>query len=936
MRLHRWAPVSNHLHAYNQNKMAFLQWRRFNFFDKEAVKNPATDQVFDLLKDVNVSACTSGRGQLVVGDFEGNLYFINRQMELTAFRAYEIRVTHLTQLKQHNLLISIGEDEQGINPLIKVWNLDKMERGSPTCTRLTRAIPGNKPTPVSAFAVHDNLNFMAVGFENGVVLLFKGDVTRERHSKSRNVFEGTKRVTGLIFKTTGKDVILFVVTDNSLYTVNITAKDTQMKLDDTGANPGCVVMTDASQDNQLVIGRQDAVYFYQPDGRGPCLAFEGVKLQLHWFRGYLIVVGKDNKAMPRAPVLGPHGMEMNTVTVYDIQNKFIAYSAPYPEVIDVMCESGSIFIFTGDRKLFQLQEKDTQSKLEMLFKKNNYALAISLAKSQQLDQDGLIDIFTQYGDHLYGKGDHDGAIDQYIKTIGKLEASYVIRKFLDAQRIHNLTKYLQALHKSQIATEEHTTLLLNCYTKLKDVSKLDEFIMTKNREVDFDVETAINVCRQSGYCKHALALAEKHEKHEHYLKIQLEDIKDYQKALAYIGKLEFEPAESNLKQYGKILMSQVPNETTDLLKRLCTDYRPIDKPLIDQVSLDGGIGKIQKAQAEEFIHIFVNNAGKLTEFLEHMIEVQPASSNLVYNTLLELYLHDMVHEKVISARVERERKTLELLKNPDANYDIDQALILCQMNNFKAGILYLYEKAHLYQQILRYHMEHNEYVHVIESCKKFGQQDPQLWVQALSYFACKEENCKSQLMETLTHIDKKNLLPPLMVIQILAHNSTATLSVVKDYIVRRLQMENDQIAEDERLIKQYKEDTEKKRIKIEDLKTSAKVFQASKCNICSHALELPSVHFLCEPHSFHQQCFESYSENDMECPVCAPENRKIMDIIRAQEQSRDFHEFFHNQLERAPDGFSVVADYFGRGVFNKVTLITDQTGKGASNATGYR
>ena len=52
----------------------------------------------------------------------------------------------------------------------------------------------------------------------------------------------------------------------------------------------------------------------------------------------------------------------------------------------------------------------------------------SLAKSQQYDQDGLIDIFTQYGDHLYTKGDHDGAIDQYIKTIGKLEASYVIRK----------------------------------------------------------------------------------------------------------------------------------------------------------------------------------------------------------------------------------------------------------------------------------------------------------------------------------------------------------------------------------------------------------------------------------------------------------------------------------------------------------------------------
>lgn len=50
-----------------------------------------------------------------------------------------------------------------------------------------------------------------------------------------------------------------------------------------------------------------------------------------------------------------------------------------------------------------------------------------------------------------------------------------------------------------------------------------------------------------------------------------------------------------------------------------------------------------------------------------------------------------------------------------------------------------------------------------------------------------------------------------------------------------------------------------------------------------------------------------------------------MDIIRAQEHGRDLHETFHNQLERAEDGFSVVADYFGRGVFNKVPKMTKTT-----------
>lgn len=63
---------------------------------------------------------------------------------------------------------------------------------------------------------------------------------------------------------------------------------------------------------------------------------------------------------------------------------------------------------------------------------------------------------------------------------------------------------------------------------------------TKDREVDFDVETAIKVCRQAGYYEHALFLAEKHNIHEWYLKIQLEDIKDYKKAVEYIGKLKFE------------------------------------------------------------------------------------------------------------------------------------------------------------------------------------------------------------------------------------------------------------------------------------------------------------------------------------------------------------------------------------------------------------
>ena len=96
---------------------------------------------------------------------------------------------------------------------------------------------------------------------------------------------------------------------------------------------------------------------------------------------------------------------------------------------------------------------------------------------------------------------------------------------MDAQRIHNLVTYLQELHSLGLANTDHTTLLLNTYTKLKDVSHLDTFIKTESRrdtdnnELPFDLETAIRACRQAGYFEHASNLARNYEHHEEYLRI---------------------------------------------------------------------------------------------------------------------------------------------------------------------------------------------------------------------------------------------------------------------------------------------------------------------------------------------------------------------------------------------------------------------------------
>lgn len=101
--------------------------------------------------------------------------------------------------------------------------------------------------------------------------------------------------------------------------------------------------------------------------------------------------------------------------------------------------------------------------------------------------------------------------------------------------------YLQELHSRGLANSDHTTLLLNTYTKLKDVSRLDSFIKsTASSAKDkspFDLSTAIRVCRQAGYFEHASYLAKKYNMHEDYLRIQIEDAGNTKEALAYLRKL---------------------------------------------------------------------------------------------------------------------------------------------------------------------------------------------------------------------------------------------------------------------------------------------------------------------------------------------------------------------------------------------------------------
>lgn len=68
--------------------------------------------------------------------------------------------------------------------------------------------------------------------------------------------------------------------------------------------------------------------------------------------------------------------DKTTVTIFDANNKFIAFTAPITNAQQILSEWGSLLVLTKDKKIHQLVEKDLHTKLDILFKKNLYDVAI--------------------------------------------------------------------------------------------------------------------------------------------------------------------------------------------------------------------------------------------------------------------------------------------------------------------------------------------------------------------------------------------------------------------------------------------------------------------------------------------------------------------------------------------------------------------------------
>ncbi|KAL5104459.1 hypothetical protein TcWFU_005070 [Taenia crassiceps] len=935
---YKWAFISRCVQYSPYHSMSYS--RRFAFFDKVEPNIEKNERGF---QDLPVTCASSGGGYLWLGDVDGFMHCLDTTFTLASFRAHNagpVRLCRQVPGVESHLLVTVGissdDSTSGTRKeeRVCVWNTKKWSLTSktsfPVCCRSVRTTATTAATAsanldeVVCLEVASTMDVILLGHTSGAVQLIKGDITSDRQCRRLILHEFASSVTDLhyvaapptstnmkrhkgrhapeqimpesdsgsvsstsplITKPTPSSAYVYAASENKLVSIKLGKKDEPVRttvLDTFGCrrNCSCLVADPEKPDQKiLAMAHKEAVYFYDPDGRGPCLAIVGNKKTIAVYKNYLVYIrsnkpGANQVDFPEAQSL---------VSLFEYRNKFVGGEFVLPGAQSIITGFGGLFVLCVEEgskvKIVELVEKDTQSMLDILFARKSFSLALGIAESDKYSEEELAHIHRRYADHLFNQKQYDLAVKEYIQTIGTIEASYVVLRFLESGLITHLVRYLEALVESDNMghgrlTKDHTALLLNSYARLDDKERIDAFLdrLASLPKVGSEFYSCINVLRRANYPHQALRLAEITGNHADCIRILTEDLKDAEAALKAINSLPFDQALEVVCTHGAFLMQNAPSETAELLDRLCSN------PSSGRIS------------ASQFIKIFVNNRLGLMKFLERYIEKSTSTDACltdVIETLLELLLYEINEVAADETAKDRDAKLthlrgfiMRLLEDPKATYDEGKALILCKQRNFLPGCLYIWMKNKQYDQIMEHYILEDNFEAILKACEEYGDEVPSLWFEAFKYAADKPQ-LGEHLPRLLSEIESRNLAPPLVVLQLLTSPDVGkchTLGSVKAYFLHYLESGKEKVEANEAQMQRLREETLRNREIARQSKTRVKIFQQQKCAICNQPLEPPSIHFLCD-HSYHKSCFDTYSSDDQLCLECAPRIRR--DLMEA-------------------------------------------------------
>ncbi|KAE9549503.1 hypothetical protein FO519_007286 [Halicephalobus sp. NKZ332] len=848
---------------YKKPPVAELGWRRFQFFDKSNVTDSKdSSKPFLNFKELSIRCWASSVDQkfAILGEQNGIVFKLSSSMEIDFWKAYsqELTAVSIGNSDGKCLLATLGIETPGQPSVLKIWDLNSWEEQSPLCrvSLKTSQIRKSGGSEAISISISPSTDFIAVGFADASVFVSLGDFSSEKSLKWKSIRDGLSSMTdGVLLGVSvanaknGKNVI-FVVCENGVSSFILDGNQILKKVTHgtIGTQKNCWYFNQFT--NQLVVSHQEMVYFYDANrcmedefdsGRCYALGRGTDKVQLLGMMWYVGVMTKQENKFKNKKTF-------NVLTLYDVDCRYIACMNPVGDS-QLFTVGRAIFALCSDGTLSKFVEKPTALKLEIVLQKQLYDVAISIAKR---DKSGdLSSIHAKYADYLYNRGDFHNAIQQYIETIGSLEASFVIRRFLDGTRAAQLCIYIEALHARNLYNESNTMLLLGAYLKMGNKDKIKHFITNSSKFKNFDVDRAIKLLRASGNFDLASYLATEYNRILLIFAILVEDLCDFGEAAKRLHHVSGKQIFEVLDAYGLTLLEHKEKEVVETIERAVAEE---DADLRVLVKLLNG--------HPEYLRKLYNKANK------HVKE-----SLVMRNAVLEHTL-----ERMRSAQ----------RKDPDFQahvFDLvgednyESALRLGQLHSYPPLVIHVLRNQRRDDELLRYLLRDGEVIDIIQECNK--EIIEKMWIELITFLSKKKDMPEKYVVELLKKVTATSFVHPLIVTNILSRNPELPISCVKLYLEHWL---TDQGTDIKKGLKQIEENVEK----VKDLEDQIQIydeeiqiFQALRCAACDSALQIPAVHFMCK-HSYHSHCYESYSDQQDGCPACS--NSEV-DIVT---KARDF------------------------------------------------
>ncbi|CAD5227197.1 unnamed protein product [Bursaphelenchus xylophilus] len=867
-----------------------LGWRRFNFFEKEDVPDPIDpSQPFSAFKGLNLSFREVGDGFALLGNTDGMIFRVERELQLQVWKAYQKSLNGFAYQKGY--LATVGADDDTSGYIVKLWNMNSWSENEPHCLIQSKLALGKSKisVPPICIALASSVDLICVGTKDSTILFYHGDLINDKKFIWKNLDNSAASgdLIGLAVDSRPNIHIIFVIK-----TVTVTsfllengAVVRKVNHDAKGCEKDCFYFNNS--DNSLILANRDMVYFYDASNvlepgneKGQCYALaRGLdKVQIVKHNHYVVLLTQKP-----AVIKSSENATMCVLNIYDVEFKYLAFHYPIPTDCQIFILDDVIFLLLSDGRLMKIIEKPLIEKLESLKKKNLFDVAIGLASRHKYHD--LANIYVKYGDYLYAKGDFENSCKQYMETLDVIEPSYVIKKFVDGSRIPQLCAYLEHLHKKKVANGQHSILLLSALIKSNNQEKILEFVENSPKINEFDYPTAIQILREAKLSDIALKLAKIQGELELYLDILITDFAEFPKAIKFIGQCNVDDKMTFLTNYGTILFKEDRKAVTEMIKQVVLEKPDVSKALIRTVLEDG----------ECLEEIFKNPTGS------GVLSPQDSATSVA------------LLEHLISKMTDKEKKDPKKL---DQLYDlirpdvVTDAIQLGRQYNVPALVIHVYRKTKKTEDLLRYLLQEGDLENVIEMCDERLLKD--MWIELITHVARKKDLNPEDLIKLLDKAKSANFVHPLVVLEILARNDNLKIADILDYIVNWLETQNKFIDEHEKLIEKNEAEIEEMDKKADSLEHGVQIFQISKCSACDAPLAVPAVHFVCN-HSFHRHCFESFSDGQEECPVCASAESQVVPTKRGSNGIS--HLTFLQELQNSDDAISLIASYIAKGAF---------------------